>query len=544
MQNVMNSALTKSLKAFVLGEGKRDSSHEPAEHSSPPSSDDNEPSLDQQSSSSTHRRMSVDDAGCIIGGRPVSVRDNRQAQNVFSFSLPFSNPLASFELPSLDLSNFMFGTKPNDGDYGSSEIAEIDSDEEEARFGGVRHQDNSRLRAVTTSLSRSFTMPITSRPFPEISGDVVILGGYRGSILRDRKSGRRIWIPIKVGFNIRKIDLTVGIRDEDELEMEDSIYPSGMLTNIGPVDISGKLIRKLASQKNCRVHEFGYDWRLSSDINSKKLVQFVQKIVAKHKSGKRGVFVIAHSMGGLIAHHAMQTEPQLFRGVVYAGVPSACPNILGPLRYGDSVLFSSKVLTAKVNFLMRSSFVLLPLNGQCFVDAYDESKRYDLDFFDPKIWVEYGLSPYVIGSSTMVQDPSAVDQDMSSEQALEYLDRTLQRTKKFLLELKPKDGVQYPPLAILYGSTLPTLKGAKVNGLQGIKDGDYDHLIFGAGDGVVYRKSLMPEQYGFKVAAKVPSSCSHVTLLTDIEAVGRALEALLDEEARRDLVPKRALTTI
>jgi pimeloyl-ACP methyl ester carboxylesterase len=107
---------------------------------------------------------------------------------------------------------------------------------------------------------------------------------------------------------------------------------------------------------------------------------------------QRGVTVIAHSLGGLITRHAVNLRPGLFAGVVYAGVPQRRVNILGPLRNGDAVLLSSRVLTAQVNFSMRTSFALLPEDGRCFIDKRT-GERYDVDFFDVNTWDEYRLSP-------------------------------------------------------------------------------------------------------------------------------------------------------
>lgn len=508
----------------------------------------------------------------------------------------------------------------------------------DAQFVMVKQLNTSRSKTVTKSIKRNFTVNTKKFEVPKIDGDVVVLGGYRGSILRDTKTGRRVWIPFKVALNMRKIDLTVGPKDEDELKMEESIYPDGMLSHVGPVDLSRKLLRKLAEYEGCNVHEFGYDWRLSCDLSSKKLREFLRGIVKKQKN-KKGVIVIAHSMGGLVTHHAMNQEPGLFRGVLYCGSPSSCVNILGPIRFGDDVLFSSRVLTPKVNFLMRSSFVFLPLDGHCFVDAKDPTHRYDLDYYDPKVWVEHDLSPYVSRAAKaqheaekqqhehLIKAKSAIKHALSPKKsdnsedhsgkivdeehhhpqrshtedqlgnssnnfkirairhqatdisdrlinkstgliknssdkikssttnmlqpindsillplndfkeeplpfdvAYEYLERTLQRTEKFRHELFPRPDQSYPPLACLYGESVPTVRAAKVNGIEGIRDGDYNNLLFGAGDGVVYRKSLMPEGVGFPVVAKVRSERDHVTLLNDIGGVGQCLQALLDAE--------------
>lgn len=57
--------------------------------------------------------------------------------------------------------------------------------------------------------------------FDKLEGlNVTMLGGYRGSILRDAHSGRRLWVPLKVGFNVRKAELAIGLTEEDELRSE------------------------------------------------------------------------------------------------------------------------------------------------------------------------------------------------------------------------------------------------------------------------------------------------------------------------------------
>lgn len=65
------------------------------------------------------------------------------------------------------------------------------------------------------------------RVLNSLTGDVVIMGGYRGSVLRSTKTNRQVWVPVKVGLNIRKVDLEVGLEPEDEERMPETIYPSG-----------------------------------------------------------------------------------------------------------------------------------------------------------------------------------------------------------------------------------------------------------------------------------------------------------------------------
>ncbi|KIW84999.1 hypothetical protein Z517_00387 [Fonsecaea pedrosoi CBS 271.37] len=245
--------------------------------------------------------------------------------------------------------------------------------------------------------------PILSRALSKTTGDIVILGGYRGSILRSAQPPhRQLWVPIKVGLNMRKVDLEVGLTREDEERMEQTVIPSGILSHIGPIDICRRLLKHMKKCPNTRenrlrVHDWGYDWRLSPDLLSGKLIKFLESLECNHPETpheKRGATVIAHSLGGLITRHAVNQRPDLFAGVVYAGVPQHCVNILGPLRNGDDVLLSSRVLTAQVNFTLRTSYALLPEDGRCFIQKHT-NKRYDLDFFDPHVWDEYHLSPCI-----------------------------------------------------------------------------------------------------------------------------------------------------
>lgn len=504
----------------------------------------------------------------------------KNEHKTFSFALPFGgNPLSIF--PSFK--NFKNGlpiignNEEEDGleglfskqeiKYKLSKQESLSTLEESYLFKHSKGSDNTRFRAVKRALTPNIALDAIQRLsndnkrtidtiWEDLDGEIVILGGYRGSILRDARTHKRIWIPLRAGFNIRKIDLNIGPTDEDEAITQKKIIPDGMLTHVGPVDIAKKLKAKMDNGKTT-VHEFGYDWRLSSDINSKKLHDFLTNLKCNKGSNKKGAIVIAHSMGGLIAHHAMQMDPSLFRGLIYVGVPSECPNILGPIRYGDSVLFSTKILTAEANFFMRSSFAFLPSDGRCFIDK-KTNEKYNLDYFDPEVWSEYNLSPLVSkdrkkskerrgsfehtthekpthllnidmkrSSSLLQHKQSSNDFHATYEESMDYLTRTLKRTKNFLDDLKYDPSKKYPPLAIVYGNEVPTVRGARVNGLQGIKDGEYDDFYYGPGDGVVHHKWLMPEKRGFPVDAKIASEEGHISLLTDLPAMAEALNTII-----------------
>lgn len=438
------------------------------------------------------------------------------------------------------------------------------------------------------------------RVLQELTGDLVVLGGYRGSILRSAEAPhQQLWAPVKVGLNIRKANLEVGLADEDEERAEETIKASGMLKHIGPIDISRKFIRKLQSCENARngslrIWDYGYDWRLSPHILSRKLSEFLERLPSNREgvpAGSRGALVLAHSLGGMITRHVVNQKPHLFSGVLYAGVPQRCINVLGPLRNGDVVLLNEKLLTAAVNFSIRTSFVFLPEDGFCFVDK-NTGEEYPVDFFDPQAWAKWALSPCVgnvkpalsrptssslasflpnplrqranskserkdaantthqptdasiapqmtnlphssgLGSNEDSSSLGAADPDQR-QRYMEYLGRTLAKTKRFRAELahqpQHQENNAYPPLAVLYGKTVPTVFAVQVHGREGIACADaYDDLLFRPGDGVVLAKeAMLPDGYAVVRGGRVSTERGHITMLGDMPAVGRALEALV-----------------
>jgi len=266
----------------------------------------------------------------------------------------------------------------------------------------VRDTTNAEAPQMNGKVSKA-TYSYLDEALKNLTGDLVVLGGYRGSILRSAQPPhRRLWVPVKVGLNIRKVNLEVGLQPEDEEDMHNHIFASGMLSHIGPVDMGKRLLKRLRTCKNAvegrlRIHDYGYDWRLSPHLLSQRLLAFLQELPCNGPdvpARERGATIIAHSMGGLITRHVVNQQPDLFAGVVYAGVPQHCVNILGPLRNGDEVLLSSKVLTAQVNFSFRSTFLLLPEDGKCFINK-ETKEEYPVDFFDVEQWKQYAWSPCI-----------------------------------------------------------------------------------------------------------------------------------------------------
>lgn len=598
-----------------------------------------------------YRQYTQQDAQSLVGGETVSLELDHSSEasktndcrarlgTVFLFSLPFGGLAgikAGLKLPSLPFTN--------------KEEIEIDDEMIEVRnridrqlsvttvqearhFSGVKGLQNVRVKAMKSSLMENISDLVPDfilkskrsyeSVYDDLEGPILVMGGYRGSVLRETETGKRVWVPIKAGLHLKSVNLFLGPSREDELKATDLIYPDGILKNIGPFDICKRFMKRLQNGKTT-IKDFGYDWRLSLDIVCSQLIAALEDLYIK--TGQKTI-VVAHSMGGLIAHGAMQKRPDLFRGLVYVGVPSECLNIIGPLRYGDSIMFSDRILTFETNFMMRSSFCFLPLSGRVFANR-ETGEHFDLDFFNPDTWVEYSLNPLVaearkvkeesqeteddeetmvgvgepprksfsstslthsssgsglssitslgskikkfptnlslkskpsIVTNTMMQKihksgkPNAATLQMnevwadykfslSFSEAYKYLSETLKRAKEYVLGLdyKPELASLYPPLAVVYGNKVPSVRGSYVTSPQDIKDGNYYEFFYGRGDGVIHQRWLMPEDKGFSlhdpergtghIVGKFSTDRGHVDLMTDLEVMADALSAIVEAD--------------
>lgn len=522
-------------------------------------------------------------------------------------------------------------------------LSRVSSLGDDDRFENVREMTNVRMKAIRDSLPDrpTFKMPSLPKfstqlkmfqgpdeqsipPIPEVpaagsdgdaastldrvldalTGDLVVLGGYRGSILRSAEAPhQQLWAPVKIGFNMRKADLEVGLDYEDELTMEQRIIPSGMLQNIGPIDISRKFFKKIRSCANARngklrIWDYGYDWRLSPHLLSKKMISFLETLPSNQADyrGPKGALVVAHSLGGVITRHVVNQRPDLFSGVVYVGTPQRCINVLGPLRNGDAVLLNEKILTAQVNLSLRTTFAFLPEDGFCFIDK-KTNEEYPLDFYDVNDWIRGRLSPCIetalpsltpkpqggLGSYLRNRSSSIKRQSLTNMQgrrddsarrdgllnpqldsnrsgsppktgpspfttgdtqslppppatrarSVAYLKRILPEIKQFRRELahdaEHARNNRYPPIAIMYGKSTPTVFAARVDGREGIARTDaYDDLVFRPGDGVVLaREAQAPEGYELVKGGRICTERGHLTMLGDMPAIGKALEAVV-----------------
>jgi hypothetical protein len=169
------------------------------------------------------------------------------------------------------------------GEKANSDVTRDTMPGESAKSSKTRLQSEDTDRTKADS-AENRAHPIMAKALSGLTGDVIVLGGYCGSVPRSAKPPhRQLWVPVKVGLNLRKVDLEVGLNPEDDERMEETIFASGVLSHIGPVDICRRLLRHLrkcpnARSRQLRVHDYGYDWRLSPHFSSRNFLEFTEKL--------------------------------------------------------------------------------------------------------------------------------------------------------------------------------------------------------------------------------------------------------------------------
>ncbi|SGY12059.1 BQ5605_C011g06374 [Microbotryum silenes-dioicae] len=269
------------------------------------------------------------------------------------------------------------------------------------------------------------TRPSTPTAFGGLKGDVLVMGGYRGSTLRDAKTKTVLWVNPRIGMGFKKSNLFMGLGDEDELRSTATVVPGKMLMRMSFINLGKGLETKLkllaattrGTDLALRYHNHGYDWRRNLDLSSAELLTKLEHLKAESAARGEGVdgkgegaTIVAHSMGGLVTLHALATakDPTMIKQIIFAGTPfGGCANILGPLRQGDGILFNKEIGSPVTVFSMRSSFYLLPRNHLSFETPL--GKLLPIDFFDAHSWAKYGLSP-LMAQIYNTDDPEHCDQ--------------------------------------------------------------------------------------------------------------------------------------
>jgi phospholipase A1 len=240
---------------------------------------------------------------------------------------------------------------------------------------------------------------------------VVFVPGIMGTELFS-KAGENLWPP-------KPLETQFGYGRADQL-LDDGVRPGGIIKNVSCFDIYGSLFeqfKQLGFEQDGsrdRFFPFPYDWRLDLEDTAAELARLLDGVDA---AGAQDIFLIAHSMGGLITRLVLETgafaarpwfaKIRMFVALAtpHQGAPLALARVLGL----DSSLGISKEDFRKISNDRRypSGYQLLPAPNEVACWNKADLAVGAVDIYDPAISTGLGLDPTLLARARFVHDSLA-----------------------------------------------------------------------------------------------------------------------------------------
>ena len=144
-----------------------------------------------------------------------------------------------------------------------------------------------------------------------------------------------------------------------------------------------------------KVIAFPYDWRLSPEVEAKRLAQEVQRAVREAKAVGKSVRILAHSMGGLIARTMIKNHPNVWAEMaaekgarlVMLGTPNRGSHSINELIVGKSGTLKKLALLDVSHSMSDLLKIITRFPGvlSLLPDAKDDAD----DYLTPNTWKRY-----------------------------------------------------------------------------------------------------------------------------------------------------------
>jgi len=337
---------------------------------------------------------------------------------------------------------------------------------------------------------------------------IVIVPGYMGSRLRDKKNGDIVWLDIPA---LLKNPLEMGISIDNMLDRmaypNDDLEPVGIMNEVlfvppwAKQEHYGRLIEKLkswdyqidpadATPDSKAVYTFAYDWRQDNRISSRQLGQAIQRWAARHNGAK--AWIIAHSNGGIVSRWYIEKEggkDHVERLFLMASPWDGAPKAMRVMWDGLSVLglrrFNLFHLGERMKDLIRSFpsfYQLIPYINPFLRDPHNQN----IDLFKDPSWLSSSRD------QAFLADALKFNQDLGISPSVETL--------------------------CFFGRSKPTTTSGVVHLTPSGTWGDIEWVETEAGDGTVPERSAVHPNAN----AKLPFAATH----GDIYVVEPVLEFL------------------
>lgn len=311
---------------------------------------------------------------------------------------------------------------------------------------------------------------------------VIFIPGTKGSTLAQENDG--VWLTSSQLLG----DTTPLIFEKND----GFIGVDGILTRLTliPGIISYAPYQYISAQLACAPESyfFYYDWRKNPADHVALLSALVDRV---HIETGKKPSIIAHSMGGLIAHYYLKENSAKINKVVYISVPFA-PGLsfLEDINQGSRVGLNKTILSKEALFSQPGSFALLPHAGD---KLYKEQS-----LFDASVWQENHLSVFQNGG-VLEEDFTQVLSGIESFH--QGLDMPVQMPNQFL---------------IVAGDCIPTLHSINNDGTKNFKPGD----------GRVVADGSYPVEFADLSTQMFRACVTHDKQMNDEALVGKVFEFL------------------
>jgi phospholipase A1 len=240
---------------------------------------------------------------------------------------------------------------------------------------------------------------------------VLFVPGIMGTELFS-KSGEKLWPPTP-------LEIKLGYSRADQL-LDENVRPGGIITNVLCFDVYGSLFEQFkqlgfsqdGSEK--RFYPFPYDWRLDLEHTAGELACLLDTVSG---AGAEDIFLIAHSMGGLISRLVLETGTYAARPwftKIRTFVAMATPHQGAPLALARVLGLDSSLGISKEDFRKMSRDHRYP-SGYQLLPAPNEEACWDqtslaadtVDIYDPATAEALGLDTNLLARTRFVHESLA-----------------------------------------------------------------------------------------------------------------------------------------
>jgi pimeloyl-ACP methyl ester carboxylesterase len=344
---------------------------------------------------------------------------------------------------------------------------------------------------------------------------VVIVPGYLGSKLRDKRTGEIVWIDFSsIPRNPLRWDDWVDNLFEKMAYLNDDLEPAGIMDELifvppwAKQEHYGRLIEALEEMgyvEDQNLYSFPYDWRQDNRLSAQQLGEAIDKWRADHPGAK--AWIIAHSNGGIVARWYIEQEggkdhvDRLFlMGSPWDGTPKA----MCIMFTGFETLFRKRFdlfnITQRSRELFRtfpSIYQLLPSHDPFLRDLNNEA----VNPFTNLGWINTDEE------KALLKDGQQLNQDLGTSLSVDTI--------------------------CFFGRKTPTTIYGIVRSAAGGRWDDIEWAATEAGDGTIPERSAVHP----KAKQKLPFAVGH----GDIHVTPAVLEMLEWELVDKYQQPERAV---